>query len=451
MLEFYIREIKYFLFHLVLKISVFFTIAATAYTYYLYKDIQVKYLLEVMEIAYINHLFIFSFISAITAYQLYILFKTYKFRQLPFSFQFRNIANKSSKKIYDTYIGTGYKNNFHLYKNASHRIDFKHYVAEAENIKYFFSASEVVIKRFKNGNIGIKLGERLPKIVNFSMDKIKEDFLYFGLGEEQDVYASIDKMKHTLIASETGGGKSTFMFLIILSFLRGLISGNIERLVLVDLKGNELSMFKDLTKLFKDRIVFLHSLEEVNILLQECEVEFQKRKDTLDTEALSDIYELNKEKEKRVYGNIIFYVDELAQMTLKDDNLFKSDKHYKETYLEVQKNMNRFLSLYRAMGFKMFLSTQSPRSEVITGLMKSNIPNRLMLRVNSKLNASVIMDTAIYEELEPINPTKFPSGRGILSVEGLNDNQPLLIQVPYIQKNVIKGYIESLLTPKENR
>lgn len=448
MLEFYIREVKYLLLQIVFKIAVFFNVSVLAYTYYTYKDIDIKLMLSSAQQLASNPYFIIAFLSTIINYQTYKLLKTYKFRQLPYTFQFLNRTNESAKKIYDSYKKK--KNGFHIYKNSSHRIDFKHYESEYENIKYFFKAEEIVIKRFKDGSVGIKIGERLPRIVDFSRDKIRENYLYFGLGEEQDVYASIDSMKHTLIASETGGGKSNAMSVLMISMIQGLLNGSIEKLIMVDLKGNELAIFKPLKELFRERIVFAYTMEEVKKLLKECEKSYQERKIRLDNEALSDIYELNIQEKKCIYGNIIFYIDELAQMTLKDENLFKSDKAYKETYLEVQKYMNRFLSLYRAMGMKMFLSTQSPRSEVITGLMKSNIPNKLMLRVNSKLNASVIMDTAIYEELEPINPTKFPSGRGILSVEGLNDNQPLLIQVPFIKKSEIKEYIK-ILTHKENR
>lgn len=447
MLEFYKREVKYFLFHLLLNTSLLFIILVLAYTYYLYNEIQVRFLLPTAKQIINNNIYTLGLLSVTISYQIYRLIKTYKFRQLPFTFQFLNRTNESAKKIYDTYVKC--KKGFHIYKNSSQRIDFKHYQAEHENIKYFFSADEVVIKRFKNGSVGVKIGERLPKLVAFNMNKIKDNFLYFGQGEEQDIYTSIDKIKHTLIASETGGGKSNVMAVLMVSFIKGLISKNIEKLIIVDLKGNEVSVFKPLREIFKDRIVFAHSMDEVNMLLKECEEKFQERKEALDEEALSDIYELNEQHKKRVYGNIIFYIDELAQMTLKDDNLFKNDKQYKEVYLEVQKNMNRFLSLYRAMGFKMFLSTQSPRSEIITGLMKSNVTNKLMLRVNSKLNASVIMDSSVYEELEPIKINEFKSGRGILSIEGINDNKPLLVQVPYMENSEIKGYIKSL-THQEN-
>jgi len=72
-------------------------------------------------------------------------------------------------------------------------------------------------------------------------------------------------------------------------------------------------------------------------------------------------------------------------------------------------------------------------------------------RLNSKINANVIMDSDSYEELEPISVKEFPSGRGILSVEGINNNKAMLVQIPYIEKDVIKGYIKSLATHKENR
>lgn len=450
MLEFYIREVKYFLFHWFKNMIYIALIIVLTYTYYLHKDIEFNTLLKTAKLLSENMALIVGIGAFTLLYQIYKQLRTYKFRQLPYSFQLLNRTNESSKKIYDNYKKK--KKGFHIYTNKSHRIDFKHYQSEYENIKYFFKVKEIVIKRFLDGSVGIKLGERLSRIVNFQMEKIKENMLYFGEGEEeQPIYIPIDKIKHTLLAGETGGGKSNVMSVLMVSFIQGLLSGNIEKLVLIDLKGNEVSIFKPLKEVFKDRIVFAHTMEEVNQLLKDSEIEFQERKAKLDEEALSDIYELNEEEKKRVFGNIIFYIDELAQMTLKDDNLFKNDKHYKETYLEVQKGINRFLSLYRAMGMKMLLSTQSPRSEVITGLMKANVVNQVMLRVANKLNANIVMDSAKYEHLEPINISEFPSGRAIVSIEGMNDNKALLLQVPYIQKDVIKGYIKSLSTHKENR
>jgi len=449
MIEFYIREIKHFLFHWLKNTILLLTATLLAYTYHLHNTIELNHIFKIIEQTQEHYIVIGAIATTTLCYQIYKLIRQYKFRQLPYSFQFLNKTNESAKRVYDRYIKK--KHDYYIYKNSSHRIDFKHYQSEYENIKYFFKVKEIVIKRFKNGSVGIKLGERLPKIVNFQMNKIKENYLYFGLGEEQDIYASIDSIKHTLIASETGGGKSNLMFLLMASFIKGLLNWNIEKLVMVDLKGNELAIFKPLKELFKERIIFAYTMEEVKDLLKECEADYQERKERLDSEALSDIYELNAQEKKRVYGNIVFYIDELAQMTLKDENLYKNDKQYKETYLEVQKYMNRFLSLYRAMGFKMFLSTQSPRAEVITGLMKSNVPNRLMLRVNSKINANVIMDSDIYEDLEPISVKEFPSGRGILTIEGINNNKAMLVQIPYIEKSVIKGYVKDLLTHKENR
>ena len=374
---------------------------------------------------------------SITAFVVFLLIlfsviRTYQFRKIPYTFQFFTRFDEDSKKVYDKFIKK--KNGFMIFKNKSGRIDFENYVREQENLMHYFNTDDIVIKRLKKGLVGVKIGDRLPKYIEFDSTKTKDNELYFGEGEDGCISIKTDSLKHTLVAGETGSGKSNVLSVLMMSFIQNLKSGNIEKLILVDLKGNEISVFKPLKKLFKNRIIFAYSLEEVVNLLISCESEFQKRKKVLDKEALSDIYEMKK----RVFGNIIFYIDELAQMTLKDDNLFKNDKAYKENYIETQKYLNRFLSLYRAMGFKMILSTQSPRAEVISGLMKSNIPNKLMLKVNSKTNANVIMDSDIYETLQPINPSKFNTGRGILSLDSVNDNQPLLVQIPYISKVEVK-------------
>ena len=125
MIEFYIREIKHFIFRFILHTILLFSLGVIAYSYYRHKDIELKLLLHTMEQASENYILILILICLTFSYQIYTLIKTYKFRQLPYTFQFLNKTNESASKIYDRYIKK--KNGYYLYKNSSHRIDFKHY------------------------------------------------------------------------------------------------------------------------------------------------------------------------------------------------------------------------------------------------------------------------------------------------------------------------------------
>ncbi|UCD76820.1 MAG: DNA translocase FtsK 4TM domain-containing protein [Phycisphaerales bacterium] len=204
--------------------------------------------------------------------------------------------------------------------------------------------------------------------------------------------ADLTRMPHMLIAGTTGSGKSVCMNSIIMSWLYTKRPDELK-LVMVDPKMVELSQFGEIPHLMcpvvteSSRAVAIlewavHKMEERYELLREARVRDVKTYNTLGEEKLYERFEPGNEEEKaripKKMPYIVFVVDELADMIL--------------THKEVEQHIVRIAQKARAVGIHLIIATQRPQANVVTGLIKSNMPCRVSFKVASGMDSRIVLD-----------------------------------------------------------
>ncbi|MBP5233188.1 MAG: DNA translocase FtsK, partial [Planctomycetes bacterium] len=208
------------------------------------------------------------------------------------------------------------------------------------------------------------------------------------------IVADLAKMPHLLIAGATGSGKSVCINSIIMSFLMCL-SPDECKLIMVDPKVVELSRFHDIPHLMSPVITDMQ--KAVGVLEWACQ-EMDERYEQMSMVSVNNLAKFNalgeEEIKRRVasrYGEeglegfptkmpcIVVIIDELA------DLMMVAKK-------EVEHHIARLAAKSRAVGIHLILATQRPSADVITGLIKANMPSRIAFQVASKLDSRIILD-----------------------------------------------------------
>lgn len=238
-----------------------------------------------------------------------------------------------------------------------------------------------------------------------------------------NVFADIAKMPHMLVAGTTGSGKSVFLNCIITSLLMKNTPDDIQ-LFLIDPKMVEFSKF--------EKLRYCHCVYEpvqaVRLLNDLCK-EMDERYVFLANNGCKDIDTFNAKHPVNKMPKLILVVDELADM-------MKSD--YGK---QVEKNLVRIAQKARAAGIHMILATQRPTRDVVTGLIKANIPCRVAMSVPSKTDSLVMIDRTGAENL---------LGNGdMLFLDGKNNREVKRLQGGYIDDTEMNHVIVPLI--KENQ
>ncbi len=234
----------------------------------------------------------------------------------------------------------------------------------------------------------------------------------------QPVAASISKMPHALIAGSTGSGKSVMLNAWISAFLFRTRPEDL-RMILVDPKRVELSMYNSIPHLLTEVIV---EGEKIISALKWTVGEMQERYKIFAKVGARNIdgYNLIKGVEKKPY--IIFVIDELADLMIFAPG-------------ESEELITRIAQMARATGIHLILATQRPSVDVITGLMKANIPTRIAFNVSSMIDSRVIIDMPGAEKL---------LGRGDMLFLPPDKAKPVRIQGPYITESEINNLVNFL-------
>jgi len=208
----------------------------------------------------------------------------------------------------------------------------------------------------------------------------------------EPLVADLTRMPHMLIAGTTGSGKSVCMNTIIMSWLYTKRPNELK-LVLVDPKMVELSQFADIPHLMCPVVTEMgraaailewavNKMEERYELLREARVRDLNSYNELSEEELYEAFEPETEEEKaRIPKNlpfIVFVIDELADLIL--------------TNKEVEQSIVRIAQKARAVGIHLILATQRPQANVVTGLIKSNMPCRVSFKVASGMDSRIVLD-----------------------------------------------------------
>lgn len=242
-----------------------------------------------------------------------------------------------------------------------------------------------------------------------------------GLGKDitgRAIVADIAKMPHLLIAGQTGSGKSVAINSLIVSLLYKATPEEV-RLILVDPKQVELSIYNGIPHLLlpvvTDPKKAAGALQYVVRQMEMRYREFNKHK-------VKDIYRYNdqaRENGEPIMPRIVVIVDELNDLMMVCPG-------------EVEDSVLRIAQLARAAGIYLVLATQRPSVNVITGVIKANIPSRMAFAVSSSHDSKTILDRVGAERLV---------GRGDMLYHHNGESKPLRIQGAYVDEDDIEQIV----------
>ncbi len=233
-----------------------------------------------------------------------------------------------------------------------------------------------------SGAVGFEIPRKKRNVVRlkeiFDAPEAKKMKIPLTLGK--DIYGrpfvvDLHKLPHLLVAGTTGSGKSVLLNTIIVSLLMRFTPDELK-FILVDPKMLEFSLYSGIPNLVTD--VVTSSKGAIDVLrwaVEEMMRRYQAMK-KVKSKNLDDFIEKTGEKMPR----IIVVIDEFA------DLMVTSAK-------KVEEYVMRLSQMARAAGIHLILTTQRPSTDVVTGIIKSNLPARIALRVSDKVNSRVILDT----------------------------------------------------------
>lgn len=255
-------------------------------------------------------------------------------------------------------------------------------------------------------------------------------------------FANLAKSPHMLIAGTTGSGKSVTIHTIITSLLYRNSPDNLK-FIMIDPKRVELTQYNKIPHLLTPVIT---DAKKTIMALKWAAKEMDRRYDILQAKALQNISsyhknvvepEIKRLKNKKTEDEgarietmpyIVIVIDELADIM--------------QTYpRELEAGIVRLAQMSRAVGIHLILSTQRPSVNVITGLIKANIPSRIALQVASQIDSRTILDMAGAEKL---------LGAGDMLYLGGEMNQPQRIQSAFISESETKSVVKYLAEAYEN-
>ena len=279
--------------------------------------------------------------------------------------------------------------------------------------------------------VGIELANKVRETVCMRDVIDSDEFrnasgkLCFPVGKDVEgkiVMGDISKMPHMLIAGTTGSGKSVFTNSIIMSVLYNASPDEVK-LILVDPKKVEFPVYNGIPHLL---IPVVTDVKKAAGALGWAVTEMLKRYKLFEDNAVKDLNDYNNlakdSEELKPLPKILIIVDELA------DLMMAAPK-------EVEDSICRLAQLARAAGMHLVIATQSPRVDIVTGLIKANIPSRVALRVSNQIDSRVILDEGGAEKL---------LGNGDLLYKPVGADKPLRVQGSFVVTNEIKRVADYL-------
>lgn len=249
--------------------------------------------------------------------------------------------------------------------------------------------------------------------------------LNFAVGKDIEgkiVMGNIAKMPHLLVAGTTGSGKSVFTNSIIMNILYHASPDDVK-LILIDPKQVEFPIYNGIPHLL---IPVVTDPRKAAGALNWAVIEMEKRYTLFAETGVRDLKEYNKLSENGgefdKMPQIVVIIDEFA------DLMMVASK-------EVEQSVLRIAQKARAAGMHLIIATQSPRVDVITGLIKSNIPSRVALKVSNFTDSRVILDVGGAEKL---------LGNGDMLYMPVGMDKPLRIQGSYVATSEVRDVVNFL-------
>ena len=278
--------------------------------------------------------------------------------------------------------------------------------------------------------VGIEVPNKVRSIVGFreiieqDVPEYKKMAIPVVLGKDilgKTQLIDLVKTPHMLIAGATGSGKSVCVNSIILSILYKRSYKDVK-LILIDPKVVELKLYNNIPHLLTPVIT---DPKRAFQALQYCICEMERRYALLDSMAVRDIANYNKKIEEQNICTeklpyIVVIIDEFADLMA-------------TTGKELESVVARLAAMSRAVGIHLVLATQRPSIDVITGLIKANIPTRIAFMVASKMDSRIIIDQVGAEKL---------LGRGDMLYASATDPFPVRIQGTYVSDNEVENVVD---------
>ena len=304
-----------------------------------------------------------------------------------------------------------------------------------DDIKLALAAKDIRIEAPIPGKpaVGVEIPNLVSSMVSFKEvfknipDKYKDNKLVVPLGKDvngQVIYAELNKMPHLLIAGATGSGKSVCVNTIISSILMRAKPDEVK-LILVDPKKVELSNYNGVPHLLAPVVT---DPKKAAATLRETVSEMERRYDLFAGANVRKIETYNQYVEKKNQENdaehqleklpyIVVILDEVA------DLMMVASK-------DVEDCIMRIAQLARAAGIHLIVATQRPSTDIITGVIKANIPSRIAFAVSSSIDSRTILDCTGAEKL---------LGKGDILFLPMGSNSPIRVQGAYVDDSEVEA------------
>ena len=281
--------------------------------------------------------------------------------------------------------------------------------------------------------VGIELANKVVSPVSLREileEKTNEPTLSVALGRTivgESKTLDIAKTPHLLVAGSTGSGKSVCINSMIISLLMRTRPDEVK-LVLVDPKKVELSMYNGIPHLLTPVVT---DPKKANIVLQKMVTEMERRYELFEESKTKNIAgynayvdkkneKLSEEEQIKRLPFIVIIIDELADLML-------------VAAKEVEDSIMRITQMARAAGMHLIVATQRPSTDVITGVVKANIPSRIAFAVSSNIDSRTILDMSGAEKL---------LGKGDMLLKPQGENIPVRVQGNFVSDEEIKDVVE---------
>jgi DNA segregation ATPase FtsK/SpoIIIE, S-DNA-T family len=243
--------------------------------------------------------------------------------------------------------------------------------------------------------------------------------LWMALGKDitgRPVFGDLGKMPHLLVAGATGAGKSVCLNTIIASLLVSATPDQVQ-LLMIDPKRVELTVYNGIPHLIKEVITDARMAAGA---LFEMTKEMDTRYERFAKAGVRKIEEYNAKYPDEKLPYVVIMIDELADLML-------------VAPAKVETTIMRLAQLARATGIHLIVATQRPSVDVITGLIKANIPSRIAFAVSSQVDSRTILDMAGAERL---------LGRGDMLYLPIDAPKPIRAQGAFINNNEVGRLVE---------